>query len=236
MPAYTRESGNRVNLTRGETREGLFRTPTRNRPGLYSDQYREEAFIGDNTTADPNRKLVYGSIDDRGRVRSHYFTDEKGRLKIPYGSMLEFADYNAAATSIALTVQNTYYGWTTAADSVTYGDPYITFLSHATADRLVINPEGAGVWWINFAFSIESGGAAIELTGAVFKNGTRADSMTKHQYLSGTNDMGSAACSAVIELEAADYLDVRFAARNGANKSIDIHHLSLSAHRINHKR
>jgi hypothetical protein len=91
VPSYTRNGGSLYSETRGKVIDGSLRRVDRIRPGLYADRASEEVFIGDRTVSDPNRKLVYGSIDDRGRVRSEYFTDERGRLKIPYISIGETA-------------------------------------------------------------------------------------------------------------------------------------------------
>ena len=119
---------------------------------------------------------------------------------------------------------------------MTYGDPYVTFSGNATADRLLVGQEGAGIWMVNLAFSVHSGGAPIQLSGGVYKNGTLLTRLLAHRYLSGTNDMGAAAASSLLALEAGDYLDVRFAARNAASRSIDLHYVNLSMHRVNHKR
>jgi hypothetical protein len=236
MPSYTRKGGLLFSETRGQVVDGALRRTTKIRPALYAERASEEAFIGINTTSDPNRKLVYGAIDDRGRVRSHYFTDERGRLKIPYGSMQEHANYNAAANSITLTTEDQYYGWTTASDHETYGAPYIEFEDNGTADRLVIGQEGAGIWFVSFSFAVHSGGAAIELSIGVFVNGSEHDHLLTHRYLSGTNDMGAGAVTGFEPLEAGDYLDVRASARNADSKSIELHHMNLSLFRVNHKR
>jgi hypothetical protein len=206
----------------------------------FADNHEREAFTGE--TRSPEGKLIYGSTDDRGRVRSEYFTDEKGRLRQPYICIGESADYNDATTAITLTTQNTFYGWTTAAlisengNQLQSGKPWVFFEDNGTADRIVIGQEGGGIWMANLAYSVHSGGAAIQLTCGVFKNGTISPKMRNHRYLSGTNDMGAAAASAMWELDPGDYLDVRFSARNANSKSIDVHYMNFSMFRVSHLR
>jgi hypothetical protein len=242
MPSYTRGSNNLIAQTRGKGRDGIFRPNQRRRPMFFADNYEREAFTGESRS--PEGKLIFGSTDDRGRVRSEYFTDERGRLKIPYISIGETATYNAgSANSITFTDNTAWYGWTTAAllsdDSVNleYGKPYVYFEGNATADRVVIGQEGAGVWMANLAYSVHSGGAGVQLSCAVWKNGVLFGRMRSHRALSGSADMGAAASSSLWALEPGDYLDVRFKNENGVNnRSIEIHYVNFSLFRVNHKR
>jgi hypothetical protein len=239
MPSYTRNSRSIVSETRGPVIDGILRRTTKIRPGLYADGASGEAFIGNKTIADPNRKLVYGSIDDRGRVKSHYFTDERGRLKIPYICIGETATYNAGSANTITFTDDTTTAALVSDDSVNleYGKPYVYFEGNATADRVVIGQEGAGVWMANLAYSVHSGGAGVQLSCAVWKNGALFGRMRSHRALSGSADMGAAAASSLWALEAGDYLDVRFKNENGVdNRSIEIHYVNLSLFRVNHKR
>ena len=68
MPSYTRGSNTFIAETRGKSREGIFRPNQRRRPAMFADHKQNEAFAGE--MDDPNRKLIYGSTDDRGRVKS----------------------------------------------------------------------------------------------------------------------------------------------------------------------
>lgn len=234
MPVYTRGSRNRVISTRGKGRDGIFRPNQRRRPGFFADDLQEEAFAGEQRRGVD--KLIHGSTDDRGRIRSEYFTDEHGRLKVPYGSMYEYVDYGAADSSITLTTQDTFYGWVNATDDVTYGAPYIDFEGNATADRLVIGQEGAGIWMVAISYALHSGGAAFVTEASVFKNGSQLDQLTSYRYFSGSNDLGAGSISGLVAAEAGDYFDLRFTSKTANNKEIDVHNINFSMWRINHKR
>jgi len=237
MPSYTRGSRNAISETRGKSRDGIFRRTTVNRPGLNVDRVSQEPFIGVNTMNDPNRKLVYGNTDDRGRAKSAYYTDERGRLKIPYACMYEYTDIGDAATTITLTDTATYYGWVTATAHEFYGDPYVTFENNATADRIRIGADGAGIWKFDFSSSCHSGGGGpFYLEFEIFVNDVGQDSAEGYRYLSGTNDLGSFSTTSILALEGGDYVDMRFRSPSAANKDLDIHYMNLNGFRINHKR
>jgi hypothetical protein len=198
---------------------------------FFADHKQNEAFAGE--MEDPNRKLIYGSTDDRGRVKSEYFTDERGRLKIPYGEMFEHS--HSSPTSISLTTADTYYGWVSATDGDTYGSPYITFEDNATADRLRIGQEGAGVWLLTSHYSLASGGVGFTLGVGIFINGTIHQHAQTHRELSGANDLGAMGITAVMELEGGDYVDLRFTSDTNS-KSVNVHHVTICLTRVNHKR
>ena len=141
------------------------------------------------------------------------------------GSMKEDND---SGTSISITTAGDYYGWVSAGEGEVTN---VTFASDATADKLVIPSEGAGLYQIEGNFSFSGTGGAVVI-GALHVSGSPDTSCKLRRKIGAGGDTGNASLSpAIIDLSAADYLDVRFTSDDNGD-SITIYTGSLTIRRI----
>lgn len=133
-------------------------------------------------------------------------------------------------TTISLSNTTDYYGWVSATNGFTTGDPYISFTNNTTADRLTIGSEGAGKYRVNV--SVSFGGAASSLvTGAIHKNDVLQDNLVFLRYINSNGDVGSATVNGTIDVAAGDYLDLRFNA-DQTNKDLKIYIVNIEISRL----
>jgi hypothetical protein len=218
----------------------------------HRSRIRTERVIADNRPGISTRVEVFGNLDggdggsDGGglaasdrisgstnfleRPVSPYFTDEGGRLKIPYGSMFE----NSAGTptAITLTTAGTWYGWVSAGDDITYGVPYISFSGNATADRLLIGSDGDGVWQVNVSVDGDQGAAQAHLlTAAIFINDAQDLSLTGSTQYTATQQVQPIPISGFVKVNAGDYLDLRFKSDTNS-RAFELYHCNVSMKRV----
>lgn len=141
-----------------------------------------------------------------------------------------YEDGPTDATTIALTNTNVFYGWVSAKDGFTTGSPYIYFQDNAVADRLVVGPEGAGKYRVNFTASIQ-GAASSLITGAVFRNGVMSPNVVIIRNMNSTGDVGSVAVNGTIDLKPGDYIDVRFSSSSNV-KDLNLYVINLEIIRL----
>jgi hypothetical protein len=243
MPSFTRGDNAESSFSRNSSEVGFSKSI--DRVGLSSARLREEAAVGDvggdflegedgSTEASRSitelRKRISSFIDSRGRVKSAYFTDEGGRLKVPYGSMFE--NSAGSPTAITLTTAGTWYGWVSAGDDVTYGAPYISFSGNATADRLLIGSDGDGVWEVQVSVDGDQGAAQAHLlTAAIFVNDAQDLSLTGSTQYTATQQVQPIPISGFVKVNAGDYLDLRFKSDTNS-RAFDLYHCNVSMKRV----
>jgi hypothetical protein len=110
-----------------------------------------------------------------------------------------------------------------------FSDDYVYFEDNATADRLVIGPNGAGLYYLNLTGSIDSACAgASSFWVYLFKNDTRLDKF-KQQFISNTPWAQSIHICGLLSLDVGDYLDMRV---NCGTPSKDLRLVNLTIFRI----
>ena len=144
-----------------------------------------------------------------------------------YGEMYE---NNASGTSITLTTSGTYYGWVSATSGELKGTNYVTFSDNATADRLVIGTNGAGIYDIDVTFSF-TGSNSQTITGSIFKNDSEITKLSARRGLGTSPPIGNANISGKLSLAANDYIDLRFSSSE-SSASITIYNINVSLTRI----
>lgn len=133
-----------------------------------------------------------------------------------YGTMFE----DSTGSQIDMATGGTYYGWVSASSGISNT---VTFVSDATADRLVVHDPGNYFVMGTFSFS---GSVSILAHCYLFKNSTLLSSIEFERKLSAAGDTGSASFSGALALNAEDFIDVRFSA-DGDTKNIVMKHCNV---------
>ena len=142
-----------------------------------------------------------------------------------YGSMSEAS----AGSTITITTAGTYYGWTTATTGPVAGAGLVTFTEDATADRLTVGANGAGIYYINYGVSF-TGSANSVAHCCIFISGVEDDSMEAERKISG-GDVGSFSNGGIAAIAANGYVDMRCTS-DGNGNTVVVKHVGLAIRRI----
>lgn len=138
----------------------------------------------------------------------------------------------ATPTVIDLTVNTTWYGWTSATEGEIFGD-VTTNVANLTADQIVIGDDG--LYEISLASSFAGATTNFQLTVTVWHTPSGGSSTeTKIEFLTkigSTGDIASGSANGFLHLLAGDKLDVRFKAEQN-NNDLEIYTLNLVCNKI----
>lgn len=130
------------------------------------------------------------------------------------GEMYEYTV--APGTTITVTTAGTFYGWISAVTGTVTGGNFITFLSNATADRLVVGSDGPGIYHLYVSCSF-SGSINAVIEGALFLNDVLQDNLRFTRKLSAAGDVGCVSISGILTLADTDYIDFRVTSDTNAD-------------------
>jgi hypothetical protein len=142
-----------------------------------------------------------------------------------YGEMYESA---TPGNTINLTVAGTYYGWVSGTEGLTSSN--VAFTDNGTADRLTISGTGAGVYSVDFMSSF-TGSASVVVHSSLFINGVEQTKCEAERKLSASGDVGNAGFHCLVDLDADDYIDIRYKG-DGTTKTVTINHSTLTIERL----
>ena len=143
-----------------------------------------------------------------------------------YGEMYQEYDQ----TGINYSIQTpAYIGWTSATQGNVTGTGYCTFQDNPTADRLVIETEGGGVYKVNVNIIFSASSQTTSVTFAVFKNGAEVGDLVAGAFAKTKNEEFSSVITGLIDLVNGDYIDLRM---KSSWVTLTIHLVNFSIDRI----
>lgn len=124
-------------------------------------------------------------------------------------SYCDIYESNAGGSTITVVTAGTYYGWTTATESICAGATFADFTGDATADRITIGASGGGTYLVNASVSF-SAGNTDQTKGAIHLGGALQTMCEFDRTMGAAASVGSAGISCLLTLASTNYIDLRF--------------------------
>jgi len=152
------------------------------------------------------------SVKSNDESEIHLKVENDGALlaNLPYGEMYMYTTYIHPNGS-------EYVGWTLAIPGEMYNSEYVYFEDNAVSDRLVIGPNGAGLYYINLSGSInipEVHDGTLIL--CLFKNDVLQEKF-KHEITCANECTQTIQLTGLLYLTTNDYIDLRLFSSSSVN-------------------
>lgn len=144
-------------------------------------------------------------------------------LPAAYGEMYQDNDSGSA-------IDATNKSWVTAVASIFDTTGFVSFLSHANGDRLVINAGGAGHYLLHYSTNFTNSSNNV-VTASIRKNETIDPTMTD-EAAGSVNQKRGLRVSGLMNLSENDYIDVHLISDTPAN-TVTVYQSNIHIHRIN---